>query len=255
MSGEPVQVESRGRVRVVTLRRPPVNAIDVALLEALQRTFASLQTDDEPPAVLLTGDGACFSAGLDLRQLSESEPPQMRRLLLTLNRTLLALFAYPGPLVGALNGHAIAGGLMLALCCDYRVAARERCKIGLTEVRVGVSFPVAGLEIARNELDAATLRHLAQTGRNIDVAEAHRRGVVNELHDAGTVVRQAIETSEDLARIPRAAYVGTKRQLRSDAIARIQKWVDADDDPVMPIWTDPSTARGATAILEDRGRS
>jgi enoyl-CoA hydratase len=209
---------------------------------------------DDVGAVLLTGTGGCFSAGLDLRQLSESGPRGMRLLLLTLNRTLLTLFSYPGPLVGALNGHAIAGGLMLAMCCDYRVAPRERCKIGLTEVRVGVSFPIAGLEIVRSELDAATLRHLAQIGRNIDAKEAHRRGVVNELHDAASVLPRAIETAADLARVPRAAYVGTKHQLRGDAIERIKRWVDASDDPAMPIWTDPATVRGAAAILEDRGQ-
>jgi len=246
-----IEVAAQGPIRVVTLNRPPVNAIDVPLLEELQRTFEHLADDADVGAVVFTGSGSCFSAGLDLQQLATSDPQRMRRLLLTLNRSLLALFSFPRPLVGALNGHTIAGGMMLALCCDYRIAPREACKLGLTEVRVGVTFPIAGLEIARQSMGPETLQHLAQIGRNIDCKEAHRRAVVDELQHAADISARALEVAEDLAQVPRAAFKGTKHQLRGDAIARIQRWVD-DDDPAMPIWTDPDTVLGARDILEGR---
>ena len=252
MSQDFLQLDARGDVRVVTMTRPPVNAIDVPFLEELERTFERLATDEDVGAVVFTGSGSCFSAGLDLRQLAASDPQQMRQLLLTLNRSLLALFSFPRPLIGALNGHAIAGGLMLAMCCDYRVAPRERCKIGLTEVRVGVTFPAAGIEIARCGFDVATLTHLAQIGRNIDAQEALRRGVVNELHEPEAVFARAVEVAEDLARVPRGAYAGTKHQLRGESTTRIQHWVDSHDDPAMPIWTDPAIQRTAATLLEGR---
>ncbi len=252
MSSTFVQVEKHGALRIVTMKRPPVNAIDVPFLEELERAFEPLATDDDVGAVVFTGSGSCFSAGLDLRQLASSRPDDLRRLILTLNRVLLGLFSLPRPLVAALNGHAIAGGLMLAMCCDFRVAASERCKVGLTEVRAGFTFPASGIEIARSGFDPPTLHYLAQIGRNIDSAEAHRRGIVDELVDADAVFARAVAVAEDLASVPRGAYVGTKQQLRGEAISRIQHWVDANDDPAMPIWTDPSIQRTAAALLEGR---
>ncbi len=244
------KVESRGAVRVITMDRPPVNAIDVPLLEDMQRTLEKLEADDEVGAIVLTGAGKCFSAGLDLKKFSESSPEQMRELLLALNRSFLALFSFPRPVVAAVNGHAIAGGMMVAMCCDYRVAPREKCKLGLTEVRVGVNFPIAGLEIARTVLDTPTVQYLAQVGRNIDSDEALRRGVVTELQDTGAVFERAVAVAEDLATIPRMAYAATKQQICGDAIARIQPWVDADDDPAMSVWMDPTTTQYAKHILD-----
>ena len=252
MSNDFIRVDARGALRIVTMNRPPVNAIDVPFLQELQRTFEQLAADDNVGAVVFTGSGRCFSAGLDLKQLAESNPQQMHLLLLTLNRALLALFSFPRPLVGALNGHAIAGGMMLAMCCDYRVASRDKCKLGLTEVRVGVNFPIAGLEIARTALDIPTLQHLAQIGRNIDSHEAHRRSVVDELQDATEVFSRAVDVAKDLATIPHAAYMGTKQQLRGEAITRIQSWVEANDDPALAIWTDPTTTQFANEVLDGR---
>ena len=250
MSKRLIEVVAHGSVSIVTLNRPPVNAIDVPLLEELQRTFEQLAANGNASAVVFTGSGSCFSAGLDLQQLANSDPQRMRQLLLALNRTLLALFSFPRPLVGALNGHAIAGGMMLAMCCDYRIAPRNACKLGLTEVRVGVTFPIAGLEVARQCLNPPTLQHLAQIGRNINSEEAYRRTIVDELQDAADVFARAVAVAEDLATVPRAAFAGTKHQLRGDAIARIQHWVDTNDDPAMPVWTDPAAVQEARAILE-----
>lgn len=250
MSEAFVQVESHDTVRVVRMNRPPVNSVDVALLEELERRFGELSNDDDVGAIVFTGRGSCFSAGLDLKQLSQSNPEQLRHLVLTLNRAVLALFACERPVVGALNGHAIAGGLVLALCCDYRIAPRSGCKIGLTEVRVGVSYPASAYEVAHSELDSSTLRHLAQIGRNIDVEEAVRRGVVNEVRDAEDVHASALAVAQDLATIPRAAYVATKQQLRGQAIEHMRRWVEAENDPAMPTWMDPSVPRTAAALLD-----
>lgn len=245
-----VEIEAHEAVRVLRMKRPPVNSVDVALLEELARCFEEFERDDAVGAVVFTGSGPCFSAGLDLKQLAHSDPEQLRHLVLTLNRVVLTLFACERPVVGAVNGHAIAGGLILALCCDYRIAARTGCSIGLTEVRVGVAYPASALEVARSELDTSALRHLAQIGRNIDAEEALRRGIVNELCDAGDVETRARAMARDLASIPRAAYTATKQQLRASAIERIRRWVDADDDPAMPMWMDPDVPRTAAALLE-----
>ena len=92
-------------------------------------------------AIVLTGEGRSFSAGLDLKAIQDSGPDQQEDLIEAFNRAFLAVYSCPRLVVGAVNGHTIAGGLVLALCCDVRLIADVALKVGLAEVRVGVAVP------------------------------------------------------------------------------------------------------------------
>ena len=101
--------------------------------------------------MILTGHGSVFSAGLDLKEIPRYDGAQQNRMLARLNKVIHRLYAMPIPVVAAVNGHAIAGGLVLALACDWRVAAETGALFGLTEIRVGVPYPVsAGAVVARS---------------------------------------------------------------------------------------------------------
>ncbi|MEJ7561377.1 MAG: enoyl-CoA hydratase/isomerase family protein, partial [Ilumatobacteraceae bacterium] len=116
-----VHVEHHDHVTVVSLARPPANAMTTASLHEVAETFERLGGDDRAAAIVLTGEGRSFSAGLDLREIGD-DPGDQEALIEALNRAFLAVYSCPKLVVAAVNGHAIAGGLILALCADIRLA-------------------------------------------------------------------------------------------------------------------------------------
>ena len=114
----------------MTLAHPPANAMDTASLNELADIFDRLANDVGVTAVVITGEGRSFSAGLDLKAIQHSEPGHQEELIEALNRAFLAVYSCPRLVVGAVNGHAIAGGLVLALCCDIRLVADVDLKVG-----------------------------------------------------------------------------------------------------------------------------
>ncbi|MBV8136173.1 MAG: enoyl-CoA hydratase/isomerase family protein, partial [Deltaproteobacteria bacterium] len=134
-----------------------INAMDLALLEELKELFAALADDSSARAVVLTGQGPTFCAGLDVKVVPQYGKAEQLRLLEVLNGMILAVYGCPLPVVGAINGHAIAGGLVLALCCDWRIVAAADSRVSLAEpqvslaeVKVAIPYPVAAIEVVRS---------------------------------------------------------------------------------------------------------
>jgi enoyl-CoA hydratase len=200
-------VEERGAVAVVRLDHGKVNALDLDLLRAITATMAELA---EAPAVVLTGSRTVFSAGVDLRQIMAGGVPYVRAFLPALSAAFLAVFDQPRPVVAAVNGHALAGGCVLAAAGDLRLMSGGT--IGLTELLVGVPFPITPLEIMRYAAGPAA-GLLALTGRALDPAEARRIGLVDAVVEPADLLAEACRRATDLARIPAAAYALTKEQL------------------------------------------
>src|SRR5256885_379670 len=151
---------------ILTLRlaHGRASAMDVELLEALLR---ELDSAADARAVVLTGTGAIFSAGVDLFRMTEGGPEYVRRFFPLLGEFLLRLFALPVPVVVAANGHAIAGGCLMVMAADYRLMAEGGGKIGVPELLVGVPFPAVALELVRYAVPADRIQSLVYTGRNL----------------------------------------------------------------------------------------
>ena len=125
-----------GGVRVLTLDRPPANALDETLLAELAAALAAARDDDHVRALVLTGAGAFFSGGFDL--VAPHRDQEAARALRALYRdTHASLLAFPKPTVARLAGHAVAGGLVLVLACDYRLGREGDYRVGLNEVAIG----------------------------------------------------------------------------------------------------------------------
>ncbi len=135
-----IEVEEHGTVHLVRLRHGKVNAMDLELLRAVRDTFAELAGAG---AVVLTGDGRAFSAGVDLRRLLHEGAGYTAEFLPALSAAVRAVFEHPRPVVAAVNGHAIAGGCVLVAACDRRLMSAGT--IGVSELAVGVPFPTAAL--------------------------------------------------------------------------------------------------------------
>lgn len=240
---------------VVMLAKPPMNTMDSVLLEELTATFARLAADPVVKAAVLTGEGAAFSAGLDLKTVPHLDLAGQRRLIAALNDCFGTLYAWPKPLVAAVNGHAIAGGMVAALATDWRVVADVKLQASLAEIRVGVTFPVAPMEVARGELAPAAARHLVLLGEPLDPRQAVALSVFDECVPAGDLMIRAIERARRFAALPPHAYATTKCELRAAALARIAEARLGYDRRYADWLGEEMTRAAAAAIVRPRETS
>jgi enoyl-CoA hydratase len=246
-----VHAENRdGGVRVLTLDRPPANAIDESLLIDLGAVLDAARADDGVRAVVLTGAGAFFSGGFDFAapRRDDAAAPHLYALYRDAH---LKLLNFPKPTLTMLNGHATAGGLVLVLACDYRLGIEGDYTIGLNEVAVGASFPRAAFEIVRLRLPHARASELILGAALYPASHAPRLGVVDELLPAAAFETTVLRRAARLGGFPRQAYAHSKAALVADAVARIRAETDDEAMQTMAVWLAPES-RAARARQRDK---
>jgi enoyl-CoA hydratase len=199
--------------------------------------FDKLRTSDAR-AVVLTGQGHIFSAGVDLLQVSTGGTDYIRSFLPMLHRMCEAVFFHPKPLVAAVNGHAIAGGCVLACSADRRIMARGGGRMGITELLVGVPFPALAFEIVRFAVPQRYLPEFTYSGATYDVDASLARGWVDELVDAQGLMERARAAAQEMARLSPKAFTQTKKQLRQEVFERVERNGAMTDQTVADIWTE-----------------
>ena len=175
-----IELKTENGIAIITIKHGKANALDIALCEGLAKCFDELRASDAR-AIVMTGQGKMFSAGVDLLQVSSGGPDYVRKFLPTLHRLYDAAFFHPKPVVAAINGHAIAGGCVLACCADRRIMARAGGRIGVTEILVGVPFPALAFEIVRFAVPRRHLPELTFGGATYDTSAALERGWVDDV--------------------------------------------------------------------------
>lgn len=243
--------DQHDRVTVLRLSHGKVNALDVDLVEGLTDRLASLDPA-VTGALVLTGEGRAFSAGVDLARYVESSPDDIRRFLRSLSVLFETLFAMPIPTVAAVNGAAIAGGCILACCCDRRLAA-EGARLGATELAVGVAFPVAALEVLRHACGERTEAVVYGAGLYQDGA-AVAAGLVHEVVAPEDLLDRATAVAAAWAHRPAEPFRLAKLQLRRPVLAAMAADGPGIDPQAAEVWIDPATVAGARASLEARSR-
>lgn len=224
---------------ILTLRlaQGKASAMDVELLEALGR---ELDARGEARAVVFTGTGSIFSAGVDLFRIVDGGAEYVDRFVPLLSTFVRALFALPIPVVAAVNGHAIAGGGVMTLAADYRLMADGSGRIGVPELVVGVPFPAAPLEVVRFAVSPERVQALAYTGATLLPNDARAAGLVDEVVPADALPARAREMAAQLASLPPEVFRLTKQALRADALARMDAAAEYDRQ-VHAIWSAPQT--------------
>jgi len=241
--------DDRGSIAILRIERGKANAMDLELLEDLSRELAKLE--DEPvKALVMTGSGGVFSAGVDLYRLLDGGAEYVRAFVPRLSSSLLELYRFSRPVIAAVNGHAIAGGFILACCCDRRLMAKDAGKVGLTELPVGVPFPSVPLEVVRSVVPSRIFRHLVYGGRLFLAAEALQAGLVDEIVDAEGLLDRAIEVAEELARTPADAFTLTKQWIQEPVLQRLERSAAAYDAEVLRAWSDPETHAAIRSYVE-----
>ena len=243
-----VDVTTHDEIAWVHLDHGPVNALDLELCEDISDTVAELDTSDDVSAIVLTAAGSSFSAGVDLQRILDEPTDYTDAFLDALTRCFLTVFRTSHPTVAALNGHAIAGGCILACACDRIIAADTAGRIGLTELAVGVPFPTAALEIIRRR----TARHIDELILHADTyppPQALERGLIDEIVTAQGLTARATAAATTLARVPSPTYELTKQQLHHDAEAAIATLTPTIDPRVRQRWKDDETRTAINAYM------
>ncbi len=247
-----VRVQRRDGVSVLTLDRPPANAIDETLLADLAAAVDAAAADDGVRAVVLTGAGAFFSAGFDFAAPRRDEAAE--RTLYALYRDAhLKLLTIPKPTVAMVNGHAVAGGFVLALACDYRLGLDADYWVGLNEVAVGAAFPRAAFEIVRLRLPHARACELMLGATLYPASQAIRLGLVDEVFPPDTFEETVLRRVTRLAELPREAYAHAKGALVAEAVSRIQSETADEAARAMAVWNATESRAARRRVREKLG--
>lgn len=239
-------------VRLLTLDRPPANAIDDTLLDDLAAAIDAARADDAVRAVVLTGAGAFFSGGFDFAA-PRRDDAVAHDLYARYRAAHLKLLAFPKPTLAMVNGHAIAGGLVLVLACDYRLGVEGDYRVGLNEVAVGASFPRAAFEIVRLRLPHARVSELILGAVLYPSSQALRLGIVDELFAAETFADTVLRRAARLGAFPREAYAHAKAGLVAEAVARIAAETPEEGLQTMSVWITPESRAARAKQRETLG--
>jgi enoyl-CoA hydratase len=244
-----IERDDDGDVAVLRLAHGAVSAMDLELCEAVGKELRAL-ADEPARAVVLTGTGKAFSAGVDLRRIVDGGPEYVAAFLPALSEMFRAAFELPKPVVAAVNGHAIAGGCVLAATADTVLMAEGNGRIGVPEIRVGVAFPRVPLEVMRFAVGEVAARRLILDAQTHLPADARALGLVHEVVPAEELPARARAVAHELvSAAPADTFAATKTQLRRETVERMDRYAD-DDERVEQVWVGRATDGWLARYLE-----
>lgn len=241
-----VRAEERDGLALLTLDRPGANAFSPGLVTELA---VALSAAGHAGAVVLgSANPRIFSAGWDLTVIARFGREEMAGFVEAYCDLVRQMFVFERPLVAALSGHAIAGGLIVAAAADERILAEGKGELGLSEVLLGVPVPQCALELFVYLIGPRATERLAATGENVAGARAIEIGLVDFLAPAESVTDRALERARLLAARPAAAYAENKRRVRADALARFD--ATRRTDPFLEHWFDEDCQGRVAALVK-----
>ncbi|MFZ0251064.1 MAG: crotonase/enoyl-CoA hydratase family protein [Acidimicrobiales bacterium] len=216
----PVAYSRTDLVSTITMDDGKVNVFSIPMLQELHRAFDRAEQDGT--VVVLQGRPGCFSAGFDLKTLGG--PPQGALALLRSGASLAGrVLAFPAPVVVACTGHAFPAGAFLLMAADVRLGADGAFRLGLNEVRIGLTLPWFAIVLARHRLTHATV-----TGEMFDPQTAREAGLLDAVVPAAELSDRAQSAARDLSSIDRSAHAATKRRVRKIVLGELQRAVEGE---------------------------
>jgi enoyl-CoA hydratase len=242
------EVQNESGVAVLTLRHGKANALDVELCKALKKEFKRLAKSDAR-AVIVTSEGKIFSAGVDLLRAAEGGRKYLRAIVAAIDEMYEEIFYFPKPLIAAINGHAIAGGCVLAACADYRVLATGPARMGVTELLVGLPFPPFAFEVLRATTAPMHFPKFTASGGTFDTDGALENGFADEAVSPERLLARAQEKARQFAAIRPEAFAVNKLQMRAPARQFLAHDRTGLQKRIMKVWTAPETAENIRAYV------
>ena len=247
-----VLVSREDRLAIVTLNRPPVNALSQEVLDALEQVFDDLVKDDTVGAVILTGSGEkAFVAGADISEFPKLNSANGEKLSRRGQQVFQKIADFPAPVIAAVNGFALGGGLELALACDIRVVA-ENAKVGLPEVTLGIFPGYAGTQRLPRFIGVGKAKELIFSGQMIDGAEAYRLGIAEYLTPVGESVNKAREIAGKILKVGPLAVRLAKQSVNQGLDLSLEEGQKLEAKLFAKLCDSEDQKEGAMAFLEKR---
>lgn len=241
-----MQIEYVDAIAILRMNGGKANAMDRAFLE---RLGALIDDCRDAGAVIITGYGRFFSAGLSLPGLIDLDRPAMTEFIDFFSRTMAKVYTLRMPVIAAINGHALAGGCVLALQTDRRIVADDESKLGLNEVQLGIGLPAQVVETLRGEVPPTSLGPLAREGRVVTPREALSLHLVHDLARPDDLESRALDIARSLARLPAAAYAQVKSTLRAPVLRAIEATRAEVDAAWIDTWFSPDAQNRLRAAV------
>lgn len=244
-----MEVVHEDSIATIVMNEGKGNALSPEVVARLRKALREVQRDD-CRAVVLTGSGSIFSAGLNLPLLSGFDRTTLRAFIDDFVDVIAELVALPLPTVAAINGHAIAGGCVLAFCCDYRIMVKDDFRIGLNEIDLGIRFPPAVLDIARKVVPPAAVAEVLMLGRLFGPEEALGAGLLHQTADPQMLLASARTVAHEFAARPTNAMALLKADLYGTLIERMRADRDAAAERFLDGWFSEETRARVREVCE-----
>ncbi len=248
-----IVLKKENDVAIVTLSRPGrLNALSVELLEELTKVMEEMESCDDIKSVVITGGEKVFCAGADVNMFPGlSSADQAYDFVEKFKYALASLKRLSKPVIAAVCGYALGGGMELSLHCDMRIAA-EDAMFGLPEVNIG-AFPAAGgTQILPRIIGVALAKEMLLVGDPISGAEAYRVGMVNKVYPKKDVLNEALKLAKNLAKKPAYAVKTIKRLVDNGIEMDLSRALTYESSSFVGIWASDDFKEGYTAFLEKR---
>lgn len=248
----PVQVRREGRVGWIVVDNPPANSLSQAVLAGLRSALTELEADPEIRAAVVTGEGPkFFVAGADIKEFRSDGPERTHAKIADGQRLTLEMERSRLPLVAAVNGFALGGGLELAMACDLRVAAAH-ARMGQTEIRLGIIPGWGGTQRLPRLIGRGRALELLLTGDQIDAQRALELGLVNQVVEGERLPEVAGELAGRLASLPPRAAAAIKRAVSEGLDATLEQGLGIELREFDATFLTPDAAEGIEAFVEKR---
>ena len=225
----------------VTLKRGKVNALNEPCVGQLRDMFNRITRDPSIAAVVLTGQGKFFSFGFDIPEFLGYTRDRFRRFLNNFSQLYMDLFLFPKPLIGSINGHAIAGGCMLATCCDFRLMAHGKAKISLNEIGFGSSIFAGSAELLKFWVGSKHASDILFHGKMYSAEEAVKMGLIDQISTPESLAVDARSVAHGHAQKDIRAFAALKTLLRRPVLDIIRKWEQPSIEEFLDLWYSPET--------------
>jgi 3,2-trans-enoyl-CoA isomerase len=243
-----VLVSTDGGIATVTLNRGKVNALNESTVEEIRNSFETLENNQDVRAIIFTGHGKFFSFGFDIPEFLSYSKNEFIRYLEKFTSLCTYLFLYPKPIIAALNGHAIAGGCMLATTCDYRLMVSDNAKISLNEINFGSSVFASSVDILRFCVGSINAQRVLYSGAMFSAEEAKRLALIDKIISQDELMEKTQDVAEDFARKDSAAFRSMKQLLRKPVADEIAQREKASIREFVDIWYSEKTWKNLQEI-------
>jgi enoyl-CoA hydratase/carnithine racemase len=246
-----IEAFTEDRVRILKLNHGVPNAINFELLGELHVSLEEIKNDPGIGALVLTSaNEKFFCIGFDIPELYTQDVSAFEKFFHFFNEVCIQLYTLPKPTLAALTGHAIAGGFILASCCDYRYMASGKKFCALTEINLGVPVPYFSDLVLRQLVGDRRATEIMYTGALVTSEEAFRIGFVDALFEPGQLMKEALTKAGTLGALPSPAFQAIKHNRTSEIAQKGRDYLDTDVRNFLTFWYSPDARKRLEEAME-----